>query len=156
MIIAATGHRPKWLPCKYDERHPWLTALKHDLLNSLIEDKPEYIISGMALGWDTWFAKAGLHLEIPVHCYVPFKEQGKNWPKQSRDVYLSIIERAAKTVYTSEEYTRDCFEIRDRAMVDCADKVYALYNEEMYKSGTGMTVRYAEKMSVPITHFWRE
>jgi uncharacterized phage-like protein YoqJ len=155
MIIAGTGHRPKYLPCKYDENHPWLFDLKCDLNNKLLEHKPEFVISGMALGWDTWLAEQALDIGIPVHCYIPFKEQGSNWPQKSKDRYLDIVRKATSIVYTSNEYHKDCFKIRDDKMVDDADMLFALYNTLIFKSGTGMTVRYAESKNKPIHNFWR-
>ena len=35
LVIAATGHRPKYCPCKYKENHPWLDDLKNRLYADL-------------------------------------------------------------------------------------------------------------------------
>lgn len=83
MIIAGTGHRPKYCPCKYDENHPWLFDLKERLgiylgiwKNTLLNKEKLIVRSGMAIGWDTWLAEEALVMDIEVHCFVPFKGQG--------------------------------------------------------------------------------
>lgn len=82
MIIAGTGHRPKYCPCKYNDSHEWLVKLKADLAETLKKNKPEAVIGGMAIGWDTWLVQVALELKIPVYAYVPFREQGKKWPTE--------------------------------------------------------------------------
>ena len=115
MKIAGTGHRPKYMPCKYDENHPWAVQVKSNLRKELEEVDATLVITGMAIGWDTWLAEVAMSLNIPIHCYVPFKGQGNNWPDEARQRYNSILNKAEKVIYTQNEYTRDCFFKRDEA-----------------------------------------
>ena len=156
MIICGTGHRPKFCPCKYKEDHPWLNKLKEDLAIAYKEDGVTTVISGMAIGFDTWIAQVALSLDIPVHAYVPFKGQGSQWPTSSRKEYERILSLSEKVVYISDTYSNEAFLKRDRAMVDAADEVYALLNPESTSGGTFYTVKYAKDNNKPITHFWRD
>lgn len=156
MIIAGTGHRPAFCPCMYDETHEWFIKLKSTLVGCLepFKDETECVISGMAIGWDTWLAEAALEVGIPVHAYVPFRDQGKKWPTFSQKRYKNILDKSDKVLYISEEYSNEAFLKRDRAMVDAATQVYALLNPEVTKGGTFYTVNYAKSNKVPVTNFW--
>lgn len=154
MIIAGTGHRPKYCPCKYKDSHPWLSELKRDLRESIQEAKT--IITGMALGWDIWLAQVALENKIPIHCYIPFRGQEFSWPTSNRKEYQRIFGLAEKVVYISEQYYKECYLERDRAMVDDCDKVYSLLNPEVDSGGTYYTVQYAKSKNLEIKNFWRD
>ena len=52
---------------------------------------------------------------------------------------------------TQEKYSKDCYYIRNRYLVDHADIVLAVYDMQANKrSGTGYTVHYAQAQSKPI------
>lgn len=50
---------------------------------------------------------------------------------------------AAKIVCTSPYYHANCYKIRNQYMVDHSSKLIAVVNN--YASGTGQTIKYAEK-----------
>ena len=156
MIIAGTGHRPKYCPCKYDEDHEWFQQLKSRLMTafSQYDSVIEHVISGMAIGWDTWIAEIALECDLPVHAYVPFRGQGSKWPPSSQKRYRDILDKADHVLYVSEEYSHDAFLKRDRAMVDAATNVFSLLNPVVEKGGTFYTVNYAKSNKVPVTNFW--
>lgn len=154
MIIAGTGHRPKYCPCKYNENHPWLIELKKNLTKAIEVRSPDAVISGAAIGWDTWIAQAALSLGIPLHLYIPFPEQGKSWPTSSQRVLESLKEKAEKVALISDNYHQQCFFKRDEKMVDDCDLVFSLLNPESYSGGTYYTVQYAKKNNKPVINFW--
>lgn len=155
MIVCGTGHRPRFCPCKYKENHPWLLELREKIsLQLSTENNIKAIISGMAIGWDTWLAQEALKLKIPVWAYVPFKSQGSQWPTSSKKEYERILSLSEKVLYISEEYSNEAFLKRDRAMVDNSDHVYSLLNPESTSGGTFYTVQYAKGKNKPITNFW--
>jgi len=154
MKIAGTGHRPKWMPCKYNEQHPWAIKIKKNLREELEKVQPEIVITGMAIGWDTWLAEIAINLHIPIHCYIPFQGQGDNWPNKARQRYGRILNRAEKIVYTQNEYTKDCFFKRDKTMIDDCDMVFALLNPDTNSGGTYYTVNYALKDNKVVKNFW--
>lgn len=156
MIVAGTGHRPKYCPCKYKENHPWLTKLKHKLIEQIKKDKPELIISGMAIGWDTWLAKAALYMGVPLHAYVPFPESGSRWPKKSQKIFNDILDAADEIRYISNEYSPEVFFVRDQAMIDNCDRVWALWNPDMKQGGTYATLQMAERQNREVFNFWSD
>lgn len=156
MIIAATGHRPGKLPCGYDENHPWLTKLLSELEDWLKQKKPTTCISGVALGWDIWFAETALKLNIPLHSYVACPDTGVKWSHQDRARLNNVLSQSTKIEMCSPEYYQMCFLKRDRMMVDSADEIAALLCPLVNHGGTLYTVRYAEKKKKPITNFWRD
>lgn len=158
MIIAGTGHRPKFCPCKYNEKHPWLLQLREEISYKLNwqnhEGGIDAVVSGTAIGYDTWLAQEALKLKIPVWSYIPFKEQGSTWPSSSKKEYERILSLSEKVIYISEEYSNTAFFKRDRAMVDVSDLVYSLLNPESTSGGTYYTVQYAKSKNKSITNFW--
>lgn len=156
MIIAGTGHRPKYCPCGYKDDHPWLNNLKKRIENELEVKEVKRVISGVALGFDMWLAEAALKLGIPLHCYVPYSEQGKKWPEQSRKRLANILYAAEIVVHVSTSYTQDCFLKRDRLMVEDSDEILALWNPEVISGGTFYTVKYAQSKGKVVTNLWQE
>jgi uncharacterized phage-like protein YoqJ len=154
MIVAGTGHRPKFCPCKYKNNHEWLIKLRKNLDQKLLSEQVSTIISGMAIGWDTWIAESAISLGIPVHAYVPFRGQESKWPSDSRKTYESILGASEKVIYVNEEYSEGAFLERDRAMVDNCDHVFCLLNPEFNSGGTFYTVNYAKAKRLPVTNFW--
>lgn len=154
-IFCGSGHRPQFCPCKFDENHKWLLGLKEDLKSYLLTEKPKAVITGGAIGMDTWLAEATLDLEIPLHLYIPFRGQGKNWPKESQKKYEDILNRATVVKYISETYSKYAFLQRDEAMVNDCDVVLALLNPEANSGGTYYTVNYAKNNSKQVINFWR-
>ncbi len=153
-VCAATGHRPVKLPCKYDESHPWLISLIEDLNEWIRTNKPEQIISGGAIGWDTWVAEAALINNIPLFCYIPFEGQSDRWPNKTRLRYQSILKAATETVYISKEYHKEVFFDRDKAMVDKASLILSLLSPDVTSGGTYYTVNYAKAQKKSIINFW--
>lgn len=154
MIIAGTGHRPRFCPCKYNEKHEWLIDLRQKLSKSLIEFSPESVIFGAALGWDTWLAQEALKVGIPIHAYVPFEGQGSNWPTSSKKIYEDLLNKSESVLFISKEYSNEAFLKRDKAMVDDADHIFSLLNPEADSGGTYYTVQYVKTKNKPITNFW--
>lgn len=148
---AFTGHRPKSFPWGYNEDDPDCVLLKQVLaeqINALVEDGVTGFISGMALGVDLWAAQIVLELRkknplLNLCCALPCEGQERKWPFYAQAQYRSILKQADKTVWVGKEYSSDCMLTRNRYMVDQASVLLAVYNGT-YRSGTGMTVRYAE------------
>jgi uncharacterized phage-like protein YoqJ len=156
MIVAGTGHRPKYLPCKYNEKHPWLLDLKTNTAEKLIELGATDVISGAALGFDTWLAQVALELNLRLHMYIPFKEQGKNWPRASKAEYNRLLSLAYDYRYISDDYSDEAFLKRDRAMVNDADIILALWDPEVKQGGTFYTVNYAKQKGKPVWNLWTQ
>ena len=150
-VCAFTGHRPKSFPWKFDEAAPGCVALKKVLaeqITALADDGVTGFISGMALGVDLWAAQSVLDLReknpiLKLYCALPCEGQEKKWPAIKQKLYHSILKQADDIHWESRSYTPDCMLNRNRYMVDHASILLAVYNGA-YRSGTGMTVRYAK------------
>ena len=65
------------------------------------------------------------------------------------------MEAYSSYVYVAcEKYSNAAFHIRDRMMVDNSDIVLSLLIPDAVRSGTAVTVRYAEKHGKQIIPFW--
>lgn len=160
MIIAGTGHRPKYCPCGYKKKHPWLSNLRGRLkfyLTSLDKVTKDGIIvrAGGAIGWDTWLAQTALDIGLELHLYLPFAGQEQKWPTDSREEYDRIRRLAAKVNYTAERYYPKVFLERDRQMITGANQVVALLAPEVDSGGTYYTVGEAKKLDIDVINFWQ-
>lgn len=156
MIEAAcafTGHRPKSFPWGYDENAPSCVLLKEVLasqISALAEQGVTDFLSGMAQGVDLWCTQIVLDLRkknpaLKFHAILPCEGQERKWTALAQEHYRSILAQANEVIYVGEEYSRNCMLKRNRYMVDRASILLAVYNGT-YRSGTGMTVRYAQKL----------
>lgn len=150
-VCAFTGHRPNSFPWKYNETASDCVLLKEVLaeqITALTDAGVRGFISGMALGVDLWAAQIVLDLRkknpaLKLCCALPCEGQEKKWPAKTQGQYRDILGQADKVVYVSRAYTSSCMHDRNRWMVDHSTLLLAVYNGA-YKSGTGMTVRYAQ------------
>lgn len=150
---AFTGHRPKSFPWKYDETDHDCVLLKEALaaqIAALTEGGVTDWLCGMALGADLWTARIVLELRgknpaIKLHCILPCEEQESKWEAPAQELYRSVLEQADDVVYVSRAYHRDCMLKRNRYLVDHAAMLLAVYDGK-FRSGTGATVRYAQKL----------
>ena len=158
IACAITGHRPKSFPWKYNETAPDCVLLKETLaaqIRLLADSGVTDWLSGMALGVDLWCAQIVLSLKeknpaLRLHCILPREGQEVKWPKAEQEQYHSILKRADEVVYVSRDYHPDCMLERNRYMVDRASILLAVYNGTR-RSGTGMTVNYADAKHRMIT-----
>lgn len=147
---AFTGHRPKSFPWGYNETAQDCVLLKKVLteqIAALVDDGVTGFISGMALGVDLWAAQIVLDLRkknpaVKLCCALPCEGQEKKWPTKTQEQYRDILQQSDKVICLSKAYTSNCMHDRNRWMVDHASVLLAVYNGT-YRSGTGMTVRYA-------------
>ena len=156
MIEAAcafTGQRPKSFPWGYDENAPSCVLLKEVLasqISALAEQGVTDFLSGMAQGVDLWCAQIVLDLRktnpaLKLHAILPCEGQERKWTASAQEHYRSILAQANEVIYVGQEYSRNCMLKRNRYLVDHSSILLAVYNGT-YQSGTGMTVRYAQRL----------
>ena len=107
-------------------------------------------LSGMAQGVDLWSSQIVLDLQkknpaLKLHCVLPCKGQDSKWTASAQELYHSVLAQANEVVYVGQEYNRDCMLKRNRYLVDHSSILLAVYNGT-WRSGTGATVRYAQKL----------
>lgn len=108
-------------------------------------------LSGMAQGTDLWCSQIVLDFKkinpaLRLHCILPCEGQADNWSASAQERYFSILEQADRVVYVNRGYNKSCMLERNRYLVDHAFFLLAVYNGT-WRSGTGATVRYAQKLN---------
>lgn len=157
---AVTGHRPTRFAFRYDESDPRCAALKQQLRCQLIRlcrrGVRRFWVGG-ALGVDLWVTEALLALRAegcyaPEICLaVPFEGYDAGWSEADRQ-RMAAVRLACQqvAVVTDGADPAEDFKVRNRYMVDRADCLLAVWDSDRRRSGTGMTVHYAERLGLPV------
>ncbi|MFE7817864.1 SLOG family protein [Priestia megaterium] len=150
--IALTGHRPSRLG-GYDYYSPVNIAiafkLREHLLSHIKQGKKIIAIGGMALGADTIFALVALKLKkqgfpVQFEAAIPCMNHEKKWPKESQEMWHSIVDQADFVTYTSTMYYQPyLMQVRNEYMVNSCDELIAIFDGS--KGGTANCVNYAKK-----------
>ena len=116
----------------------------------------EYYAGG-ALGWDMTFESMVLTMresipEIKLHLVLPCppEEQTAGWKDYDIEEYQDILKAADSVEIVSEHYDKNCMKKRNQRLVELGDICVCCYNENRIRSGTGQTVRIAEKQGKEI------
>lgn len=114
-------------------------------------------ISGMALGADTIFAEAVVHMKglgypMELIAAVPFQGQESRWNAKSQAKFHAILNRADMVKVVSEGgYSPAKMQIRNEWMVDNAHFTLAIWDGRK-KGGTWNCIRYSLKQGKPVWH----
>ena len=128
MKLAVTGHRPQRL--KGQEK-----LIKEWAVEQLTCLQPSAVYNGMAQGADQIVAIAAKELGIPVICCYPF-------PKKHYHPIEQWIMENNQVIFVSPKYSKDTYSIRDKFMVDHADKLLCVW-DGIGGGGTFLTRNYA-------------
>lgn len=170
IVISATGHRPKKLDRCYDLMHPMSIKIGRALRQAILEiagfDPTSntfaydnvHLISGMALGVDTIFAKVGLKLRqqfpqvFSIEAAVPCRNHASEWPPESQRIHAEILGVVNRnTLVTDAPYRPALMQIRNEYMVNHSDVVIAVWDGTT--GGTGNCVNYAIEKGVQIYRY---
>lgn len=175
-VISATGHRPQSLGGFHGPlAERYRKAIKKFMLAKIEAAIAKYgdeyeivLVSGGALGVDTWFARLAQHLGLRYVIFAPFADQDAVWPESSKTEYAEIVAGADHDLaveltnklgkeYTIEggrviicdgPYTAAKMQERNMAMVDVADALLAIFHGG--NGGTKNCVTYAQQQGTPI------
>lgn len=149
MKICFTGHR------HITDFHETTKKLLK-LLEKLINEGAEDFYAGGALGFDTLCSLAVINLkyvhpQIRLNLILPCSnaEQTDNWSYEQKSTFQKILSSADSVEYVSDCYTKDCMKLRNARLVEVADGCICYYQGK-YISGTGQTVRMAQKKGITI------
>lgn len=144
--VMVTGHRPQKLPVES------INAIKLALLErvqALFGRHDDInLISGMALGVDTWFADIAIKLDIPFHAVLPFDGQDVRWRAADRAHYKCLLNDAKSIQIIASGFSRQSYFDRNTAMVEQSDECIAVWDGS--RSGTSNAVMTANKLGVPV------
>ncbi len=154
LSCAFTGHRPNSFSFGYDESSGDFLELRNRIRNTIVQvcnAGCRTFYCGMAEGADLWCGELVLEMQnqfdppLEICAVVPFLSQPKTMTEKNQLRYRKIMDAASKRFLVSREYSKFCFQKRNRFMVDSADGIIAVYDRNQSRSGTGQTMRYAMK-----------
>ncbi len=154
--LCFSGHRPEKLPFKGEIDSPEIKALMSILfleIEAAVKEGYENFITGVAKGIDIWAAKYIIMLkrdypDLKLICAVPYQNYGDGWKGYDKWDLNWVFDNADEKINVSPFYSKICMKIRNEYMVDRSSKLIAVVND--YKSGTGQTIRYAQKNNLDI------
>ena len=148
-----TGHRPEKLNIPEQK----IKAALETKIQAAIDDGYKTFISGMARGVDIWAAEIVLKYRAMGHpirlvCAVPYKGFETRWSAEWQERYQFALRFADDVKYICPKYIPNCFQIRNKWMVDHSSRLIAVYNGA--SGGTHNTLNYAilQKLSVVFAH----
>jgi len=122
-------------------------------IRKAIDDGFVTFISDMARGVDIWAAEIVLRLRdegMPIHliCASPFEGFERSWSEDWKRRYNAVMRKADIVRFVCPGYSRTCFQIRNKWMVDRSARVIAIYNGEA--GGTRNTILYTNKKAITV------
>lgn len=142
-----------------DVREPLREALERQI-RFLIECEYYCFCSGGAMGFDLMAAQIVLELKkenprLELRMILPFREQAERWNQKEREKYYTVLEQADKREYVcGEKYSPGCYRRRNQRLVDESDFCLCYMTRE--KSGTGMTVAYANQKGMKVRNLAKD
>ena len=150
MIIAATGSRPNKIG-GYAIPNPIYSQICKATEKIFLELKPEKVISGMALGYDQYFANTAWKLHIPFIAAVPMDGQERIWSEIDQKRYRKLISRADEVyVVNPGEYSPWKMQKRNEWMVLNCDLLLACWDGT--EGGTKNCIDFAKKIGRDIKY----
>lgn len=151
--VSFTGHR---------ETDPdMIKKPLYDTLEKLILNGSDMFFTGGAAGFDTLAANTVLDLRalypwISLVLVLPCspEEQTRSFSQEMKEEYYDILHAADRVEYVSETYTKDCMKQRNQRLIDYADICVCCYDESKFASGTGQTVRMAQKKGITVINIF--
>ena len=150
--LAFIGQRPDTLPWGLNEEHPscrsLILVIRSRLAGLIENENVRHFASGMSMGIDLICAEIVLELkeryaDITLEAAIPNGEQDLLWPLKYRERYREVLRRCDHIYVVSEESADDCFERRNRYMVDKCDLVLAVWDGN--PGGAEDKIAYAKK-----------
>jgi len=155
--VCFTGHRT------IAEDKEKLSARLYTLLERLVtEQKITDFYTGGAVGWDALAALTVLKLresypEVKLHLVLPcpFDEQSAKWKEAQKEEHKYIASLADTKEFTSEHLVKNAMKIRNARLVELAsDYCICYWNPKNYRSGTGQTVRMAQRKGIEVINLF--
>ena len=132
------------------------------VLSDCVENGITDFYTGGAYGWDAFCAlsviimkKHAPHVRLHLVLPCPPEQQTLKWSDSQKAEYDMILEFADDVEIVSKEYTKDCMKKRNARLVELGDMCVCYFNQKDSRSGTGQTVRMAEKAGKTVINLYR-
>ena len=148
--VCFTGHR------NIKEKAELKKALIKQLVKLIDEGTTDFYAGG-AVGWDMLCEKTVIELrekypyiklQLVLPC--PAEEQTAKWNENDKREFMDLLSAADTVEICSEHYYDGCMKVRNQRLVELSDVCVCYYNESNKRSGTGQTVRMAERQGKEI------
>lgn len=154
--VCFSGHRPEKLPLNGDSGSPIIRRLQSILYKEILDCISagyNRFITGLARGVDLWAGEILMELKaqgepIFIIAVQPYRTHGSNFLGKEKFTLGRLVSNADKVVCLAEEYRKGCLQRRNEYMVDHSGKLIAVVSD--YRSGTGATIRYAQKQGINV------
>ena len=154
--VCFSGHRPEKLPLNGDSGANVIRYLKSILYKEVLDSITagyDRFITGLARGVDLWAGEILMELKedgekISIIAVKPYKTHGDNFSGEEKFSLGRLLSSADEVICLADEYRKGCFQRRNEYMVDRSGKLIAVVSD--YRSGTGATIRYAEKQGIEV------
>lgn len=162
-VCCFTGYRPSKFPFSLNKSNEEYIKFENELtvtILSLFDDECYTFYTGGAMGFDIIAAEAVLDLKkacphpVKLICAVPFKNQSDTYTDVWKSRYEAVLSTADEVVFTSEDYHRGCYSIRNRYMVDNSDYVLTWFDGA--GGGTKNTINYALKKGKTVVNICKD
>ena len=148
--VCFTGHR------NIKETAELKKALIKQLVK-LIDQGTTDFYAGGAVGWDMLCERTVIELRekypyVKLHLVLPCpaEEQTAKWNENDKREFMDLLSAADTVEICSEHYYDGCMKVRNQRLVELSDVCVCYYNESNKRSGTGQTVRMAERQGKEI------
>ncbi|MCI8623377.1 MAG: DUF1273 domain-containing protein [Provencibacterium sp.] len=153
-----SGYRAQKFPFPLIEGEPGCDALIARLdteVRSAFDEGYDHFYCGAAQGFDLLAAESVLRLretepDVRLFCAIPFPGQADGWEESWKERYDRVLERCDAVETVSESYSRGCYQLRNRYMVDRSGRLICYFDGQ--PGGTAGTVRYAMKKTLEIVN----
>ena len=139
------------------------SALLLSVIEQMITDRniTDYYAGG-AYGFDAIASLSVLQLkekypEVRLHLILPCsnEEQTDGWNTKRKTEFENILGLADSVEQVSERYYNGCMKVRNARLVELAtDYCICYWNPKHYRSGTGQTVRMAQKKGIEVVNLF--
>ena len=139
------------------------SALLSSVIERLITDKGVTdFYAGGAYGFDAVSAFSVLRLkenypEVKLHLILPCskEEQSRKWTAEQKAELENLLRLADSVEYVSDRYYNGCMKARNARLVELAsDYCICYWNPSNFRSGTGQTVRMAQKKGIEVINLF--
>ena len=150
MILGITGHSPVKLG-------GWVWNPAHRRVQEYIRRcfrhlRPEYVITGMALGVEQWGAEIAIEMGIPFLAAIPFDGFEGKWPAPSQMKYRNTLSKSFRTqVVSPGGYESWKLAEKNKWVVENSDQILSIWDGDLDpNSGVSHATNYALRIQKPV------